>query len=242
MTAEFNGFIPNSLPEFQWSELHRLEYELDAVLQAVKESINFNDKLILVKQQKLEKSAKEDPFLSSDVDNNTKGQYYGHHYGDYERAIDELNDVLLNANFLAIFAYFEGKLKETCELIEEKIKSNIKHSDLRADGDISQFMKFFNLILGLDLSNLKNDLEAIQKHKLIRNKIAHHNGTLPTANISTIKGIKHIRTVEYTKERSGVLIVSSQYLIELITLLEGFFSKLLIELDTCMSKKKLTLL
>lgn len=236
--AEKLTFDFSSVPIYEWGELYYLTYELDINLSSIKESISYNNKLILDKRQELKEAIEKDEYLKSDEREEYKAQYYHQHFEHAERAIGDLENTLYHSSILTIFSVFEGKMKYLCELIESETQSKLKHTDLKSNnGDFGQFIKYLTSVFGLTQTKSDSYTQTISKFKTVRNKIAHQNNKISSSELKSIGTLKNIKIESYSDSHK-ILISSSAFQIELIDTIDKYYQELVKEVDERMKQLK----
>lgn len=223
-------FDNSQLPDYTWADLNWLKYEIDMNLDSVKESISFNENLIINKKEWLQSAIDADELLNSDEPEEVKAQYHDQKYHFMEDNRLTLEVVLYNSTFLTLFAIYEGMMKKLCQSIESRIKSTVKHTDLQNGGKNDQFQKYFLLVVGMNLTDSGKYHNQIVTYKTIRNKIAHEKNQLTPEALSMFKAISNLKL-----NNENQIVVSSPLLNDLITLMEHYFKALFFEIDIRMA-------
>jgi hypothetical protein len=227
----------SNVPDYHWADLYYLNYELGLELDAVSASVLFHENLIAQKRTELQKAILSDDYLQNSTDpEDVKGQYEGQYYGSQQESIDELEVVFRNSDIMAIFAIFESKFKQLCEMIEDETKSFLKHTDLRAQGDIDRFAKYLKAVFRAKITD-ESKLQEILKYKIVRNKVAHEYGKLSANEVKKIENINGIKILG-PEGFQRLVIVTYGFFPPLITMMRDFFKQLLDDVDERMKEIK----
>jgi hypothetical protein len=215
-----------------WWNLKQEEHEIDMGISGMMKAIELNEesiekvKLALkqIEQSVQEEFKEETPDILEQI------------VSQYARIDDEvsweLERSLRNSMLLTIYSFFEGKLKEICELIEQDFNFQVKIEDLRSSDDIGLYVKYIEKVFGLKIAiSIEKHLTPLKHNKQVRNIIAHQNSNFTQSQskkLPNIKGIKKYLRVD----GSGFLLIESVIYIEsIINNVKLFFKELIEQLD-----------
>lgn len=182
--------------------------------------------MIIEKRDGLIRAVDSDEYLNSAEPEGFKAQYRDQTFSHVEDSTNNLKEIFYNSSFLALFAILEGGMKRLCQCIEDEIKSTVKHTDLRKEGDRDQFQKYFSLVFGMTQSNSVRYLNQIKPYRTIRNKIAHEKNKISSKALEEIKSIPHLKMIDNIQ-----IIIEPPLLLDLISILEQYFNELFKEVD-----------
>lgn len=221
-------FFDNAnLPDYFWADLYWIKHEMDTSFASVRESISFYEALIVKKREELIRDIDSDEYLNSTEPEEFKVQYRDQTFSHVEDSTNNLKEIFYNSSFLTLFAILEGGMKRLCQCIENEIKSSVKHTDLRKDGDKDQFQKYFSLVFCMTQSNSIKYHNQIKPYRTIRNKIAHEKNKIGSKALSQIKSIPHLKIID-----SNQIIIEPPILIDLAIIMEQYFIELFTEVDS----------
>jgi hypothetical protein len=132
-----------------------------------------------------------------------------------EKTFDELNHyefhvdyLLLNSLFLSVFSLFENHLKSIANTIVKENIYLIKPKDIRGNGEIDTYRKYFHLVVGLDAANSDRvEWCEILEFKAIRNAIVHnasHLNPSQNRNKAKVKGFSLIEKYDIWHRNDAV--------------------------------------
>lgn len=208
--------------------LNNFEVLLDYEYGAINSFLNESEIIIKRKEQELENKIEEW---------NAERSFYNNapdSFDRYETDIVEFNQfspLLNNSFFLMSYSIFERNLFEIssyCQLEEEK---QISAKDIKGKGYIDQFRRYLDLVIGVDLTNIKNEWAEIEKYQTIRNAIAHKNGVLNDIDKNLKDFIDLNQSISLDEVNKTVHIVSINFISKFTELIKRFISKLLKEID-----------
>jgi hypothetical protein len=186
-------------------------------------------KIAEVSGKEIKPLTEEDKFLN-DRSNDDIGGYYEAFYEREEKMLDELQKWQRYSICLSIFSFFEGLLKEICGNIELNNNFKLKIKDLNGKDDIMKYYNFLVKIYEIDSSQIEPLLTPIRNLKIIRNKIAHQNGTISESEKISINQVKGIR-LDNIGGQYIIKIIDTIFLKNLIKTMEIFFSALIKTID-----------
>lgn len=211
----------NKMHLFKNENLYIIEYEIKLKVEALKELISDDENSISRIHDDLNSFFKN--FKSQKISIEKK-DIFENHLVDRELIIGNLILQKRYSTCVLIFAVFEGILTEICREIESKSDSKVKISDLNGRNDLSRYKNYLTKVFGINFDKIEGHFIQLTRQKIIRNKIAHENGSLKSSNeIHVVEGlsIKHGR----------INIEGTKYFKYLIDNIELFFEQLLIEID-----------
>lgn len=188
------------------SEILGLQKQIDLINENVKKS---KDQLTQ-RFSEARKNAKDDFSVLSAIEDAEEDDFFG---------IGYLNEFLLNANCLMLYAYCEGKFKEICEFTDEQINSEESIGNDRSRDSLKKYYKHLKK-LEIDMSESEIYFTRITQQRPVRIAIAHHNGLLQNTNSFPIwNGL--------VRNGDSVRIEDSIYLIQLLDNMESLFKSIL---------------
>jgi hypothetical protein len=213
---------------YKWGELFYVEFETLLAADAFKKIINNNEAFSVSEGERFRTMIANDSFFWQSL-NEDQGSYYAQFYEREERLISELHYLQRNSILLMIFSFFEGSLNKLCILIEKQFKLKVKLKNFKADDDLSRYWLYLVDVLEIEEASALLFFTRIKQIKYLRNRIAHHNGTLPKENAPILRfnGI----TLENFGDDTLIRITSTELLLNLLKDVEDFFKKILLEID-----------
>jgi hypothetical protein len=86
--------------------------------------------------------------------------------------------ILLNSIFLALFSNFENSVYQIAKFVEDRNRKEIGIQDIKGHGYLDQYRKYLHLIGGIISAEKNNIWNEIDTFKLVRNKLVHEGGYL----------------------------------------------------------------
>jgi len=88
--------------------------------------------------------------------------------------------IFLNSIFISLFTNFENHISKLANIVEDKIKSEIKINDIKGNGYIDKYRKYLYLIGKINSAKRNKTWDEIDIFKLTRNKLSHRGGYFNT--------------------------------------------------------------
>ena len=103
--------------------------------------------------------------------------------------------------FIAEYSFLEKKLLQLLKIAE--LKKSVKISDVAGKG-IFKYYLYLQKVLGVDMSNVKNEWENIVKYNHLRNLLVHHpTSTIEVKSLNDNR-LKILKSIDYLKlEQKG---------------------------------------
>jgi hypothetical protein len=111
----------------------------------------------------------------------------------YTHHIDWL---ILNSFYISAFSMFEYSLKRICEIVVKACDPKIRPDDIKGNGEIDSFRKYFHLVFGLEKAS--SDYKCwgdLLEYKAIRNALVHSGGLLNKERKKDLEKVKGYRMV-----------------------------------------------
>ena len=211
---------------FSTSSFGWLLIDFEFQLKNLNETIILNNAILSKKRIELNE-IKTNLDIAIKVVDEESHEYYGLTYIEEGMLIKELQTLQLSSCLYIAFAIFETKLKELCELIKIEASLKLKYNDLKSvDGELGTFWKYLTDYFDVNLTTIAKEYDEIKKHKLIRNAFIHNRGIIKVSDFNKIKGLHYLSFINEYGEIQ-IEFISSEYIDELIKLMNSVFTKLL---------------
>lgn len=227
-----NLFSTAHIKVLNWPDLYYIEMETEVGLNAL-QKLCLNQEAALASAVKgFENYLAIDPTYSSLESPEYKASYRHQMFEREEMILDELRKQQRYSMCLSIYSFFEGRLREVCNLIEVEFAFKIKLGDLNSSDHLMQYHSYLSKVYEANLSSAEPYFTPIKISKGVRNLIAHHSGW--TNNNKLAESIE--KRIGFTQQKFGnsfqVVITSHRYILYLIEKMELYFKELLIIVDT----------
>jgi hypothetical protein len=214
---------------FSWVELWYEEFEIDAALDAIRRLINTQEKSLEELKEKFKKVLEADPAYNS-LNLEDRGDYYFQFFEREDQTIEEIKRIQRSSLLMAIFAFFEGRLKSICQKIEDDNKLPIKLSEVKGNTDIQKLWTYLIDVYKIDITKVKPYYELINQQKFARNRIVHHEGYLSKDQKVRLNLVLGLGVKDYLTD-SKIEITDISFLKYLLDQIDGFFKELLLVID-----------
>ena len=222
-------FSLKNVHEFRWSELYVTDLEIGLGISALRKlSINQEETLLQTKL-KFEKIIRNDKTLQS-LDPEHRVSYYLQIFQNEEWMIKELQRKQRYAIILIVFSFFEERLNHICNLIEKRIDSMTKLSNLKIKGDINKYWYYLKKVYQVKTKSLDKYFIRIKQQKIVRNIIAHQGGKVHNKQLKTITLVNGLSTKE-SNRNIQIDLKESYFINYLLDNIELFLTKLLPLID-----------
>lgn len=128
---------------------------------------------------------------------------------------------------LSLFSFFESRLKEICNNIQEEFEYKIKAIDLKGSSDINRYIKYLTKVFEIDIEDTNLHLSIVEQQKLIRNKIAHNNGMTSPEEQAKVQKCVGLSISKYNN-----IVITEDFLLFLLQHIEEFFKTIEPIIDT----------
>jgi hypothetical protein len=118
---------------------------------------------------------------------------YAKDYANYDR---HFLGILHNSTFLSAYSLFEARFKDLCMFAARKRRISIVDDEFYGDNSVRRCQNFLKTNFRLKMKAVKPYLVVLDRHTELRNRIAHHQATIPVPNealTNFVRKNKHIR-------------------------------------------------
>jgi hypothetical protein len=213
---------------FDWEILHSIEYQNEIAVSAFNKIIENQEKVYSVNNDELKEKIENDKYLNS-LSEGLQGSYFMANYESELHAIEEVKRFQRNSTCLSIFSYFEGQMKNICELIEKKYAYKTKIASLKDRDNIRKYWNYLIDVYKIDTS-IEQYLSPIIFQRFVRNKIAHQNGFITKGQCGDFVPTAGVFLEKYNDEYQ-ITITDTIYLTNIIEKMDFFLKQLLSEVD-----------
>lgn len=208
---------------YKWGDLFYFKFENDIGFDAIN-ALSSNQETTLEKintefQETLRRELKD-----------AEGYDYNHMLEIEELTIGELRKIQRYGLLLVMYSFFEGQLKALCKKIEDNFKFKIKISDLKGNSDLMIYLNYLIKVYEIDKLRIEQYFTIINKHKTVRNIIAHHNGIVPDEKLGNVNEEKGL-VIEKIGNVSILSIRSMEFYDYIIDAMQSFFKEILLMVD-----------
>lgn len=137
----------------------------------------------------------------------------------------EFSNILYQSIFLTIYSTFESEFFKLCESCQEIENLKIGPKDINGKGYIDQYRKYVTKVLDVNLDSLNQKWVEIRNYQLIRNSIAHNNGTLKSPKKEFLTFIEISDGISFDINHSKIKIESIVFLKSLIDKLTVYLTE-----------------
>jgi hypothetical protein len=155
----------------------------------------------------------------------------------YEEKIligSEFPNILNQSIYLTVYSTFENEFFTLCEVCQEVENLKIGPRDIKGQDNIGQCRKYCVKVLNINFDSLNEKWAEIRKYQLIRNSIAHNNGTIKSPKKDILEFIENSNGITFDIKDSSITIESIDFL---KTLIDKFTCFLLAMADLIMIEK-----
>jgi hypothetical protein len=157
--------------------------------------------LMAYKKDKLKESHKEE------MEQFPKGveltEYvYAKHYANYDK---HCVSILHNSTYVLAYALFETRLKDLCTFAANKHHIAMDEQSLLKDNTVARAANFLREKFSLKPAAVSPYWATLAKHTELRNRIAHHHGTIQASNDTLTEFArknKHIRLLKLRNKKN----------------------------------------
>lgn len=218
-----------------WNILHYFDDDLYDLLIAEKKIIANSEKYSSTLIDEFRAKVKNDVELQANTttyeEREIQVQYYGHYYSDTERLNNQISQNYRKASLLSIFSVLEGQLKLISNLIENEFDFSVKIKHITGSDFIHKYWIYLTKVFELNCKEVENEYNLIRQHKYIRNKVAHNNSEIDNDKLKFVNMTKGLSIKKFGTDNI-VYIDNENYINEIIDLIQVFFNKLIIVIDT----------
>jgi hypothetical protein len=136
---------------------------------------------------------------------------------------------------VTLYNFFENKLNELCNILNETDSLNLKLKDLHGSG-IERAFLYLTKVSGFDISDITPEIPYLKNVSLLRHQIVHNGGRLPN-DISHKVNIFLENNKYISGCAGGMLMISQGFINEYINVMSLFFEKLDIKIVKYMRDK-----
>jgi len=115
---------------------------------------------------------------TSDLSDEEKNEYFEFYSDGYWWLEEVFPQIQRKSELIGIFTVLEHNLNLLCSIYQKHIDSNIKLSDLRAEGIIDTAKKYLEKVVGLNFPSNHRSWSEIKRIQRIRNLFVHNDGKL----------------------------------------------------------------
>lgn len=90
--------------------------------------------------------------------------------------------ILHNSTFLSAYALFEARFADLCMFAARKAGIAFEEDKFSGDNSVRQCQNFLKVNYSLRMKAVKPYSSALDRHTELRNRIAHHQATIPVSN------------------------------------------------------------
>ncbi len=205
--------------EITFAEFNDYQKLLEGFLE--KEKANF-EKLFKDIQHKLETETQsiEDPAYQANVLETGIERHF---------EISVLYPHNFRASFLTqIFAFIEFELKKICDYHHKLNNTDYSINDLKGNSEIEKAKVYLTKSCKIHFDKLEPEWGLINKIKLIRNKLVHHQGIIEKSDKDWKPIVSYIKEFDLGMLKDNVFIINNREFNErFLKISESFFKKLL---------------
>lgn len=222
MYAVYDGSLEN------WYELDYIIYEIENGMGAIKHMIEKNE-------DSLKEVSKEIKHKKSNIENDFEGvpkEFIASIIAqNLEREIkfhDELESYQRAGSLQTLYAFFEGKLKSICDLIEEEFGRGSPYKKQKGKTDIMRYVNYLKNEFKLTFeSKIESSITRLNQHKVVRNVVTHENFIAGKENSKKIPNHKNLATYRSSDDSTFIFIKDKEYLFFILENIQEFFSELI---------------
>jgi hypothetical protein len=212
---------------FSWDECYFKQIEYETGTDALDTLITNQEESFETTRQLFSEYVKQE--LAS-IEMEHQGSYYSQVVRHEEKSIDELSVLQRYSACLSIFSFFEGKLRDIINLIEQEFEFKIKFDDLKGGDDLNKYKLYLSKVFEVDLKEIEHYYDLIKQQKFIRNRIAHHLGIVKENQRNEVKLVNGIGLVKYGRDWK-IIIQEISYFQYLFDNMNPFFTQLIWIMD-----------
>ncbi len=216
-------------PGFSWSQLWYEKMEIETALDAVYRLIDSQEKSFETVKERFNQKLETDSFYQS-LDEESKSSYFSQFCEREDQTINEIKRLQRNALVMTIFAFFEGKLKNICETIENENILSQKLENVKGDNNIQKLSKFLTDVYKIDKTTAEPSLNLIEDQRFAKNRIVHHEGYLSKDRKERLNLVNGFEVKDFPIN-SQIEISDPAYLRYLVKHVSEFFSQFLPVID-----------
>lgn len=217
---------------YKWKELYFQEFEIEIAIEAIRNSIDYQDNYWSEIKEKFDETIKNDVTFNS-LEDGYQSSYYGQFYSRENDVLDEIKKQQLSSSCLLIYSFFESRLNTICQLIEDDNSFEEKLSKIKKkgnDGYIKKYCKYLISVYGIKAYEVQPYIDSIDKYKTVRNCIAHNDGILKPNQKDELGLIDGVSIREF-EDSFFLEIVDKVFLINIIDSMSSFYKNILKSID-----------
>jgi len=115
---------------------------------------------------------------TKDLTQEEKDEYYDFYSDDYWQLSEVFPNIQRKSELIGIYTLLEHHLNSLCSIYEGHSNSQVKLSDLRANGIIETAKKYLVKVIGINFPSSGATWQEIKKVQRIRNLFVHNDGQL----------------------------------------------------------------
>lgn len=124
----------------------------------------------------------------------------------------EFPNILNQSIYLTVYSTFENDFFTLCEACQEIEDLKIGPRDIKGQNYLEKCRKYCTKFLNIDLNSLNEKWVEIRKYQLIRNSIAHNNGTIKSPDKDLLEFIENSNGIKFDIKNSSIKIESIDFL------------------------------
>lgn len=203
---------------------------LNIELMAYNKFIQDSEEKLKIEELELNRVIKEK------IQEGLEEQYVYQYHETDDIVLFNVRKIQRESQLLALFSFFESKMKILCNIFKEESNQSLSIKDLSGTNYIEQGRKYMIKVLNLNLDSLDKQWQKIKLIQEVRNCVAHENSNFKKSNehyskqklYATIKEIIKINLGEFiVLDSCDFQISDSRLLINFCDIQKEFFCKVI---------------
>ena len=146
----------------------------------------------------------------------------------------EFPNILNQSIYLTVYSTFENEFFTLCEACQEIENLKIGPKDVKGQNYLEKCRQYCTKFLNINFDSLNEKWVEIRKYQLIRNSIAHNNGTIKSPKKDILEFIENSNGIKFDIKNSSIEIESIDFL---KTMIDKFICFLLAIAELIMIEK-----
>jgi hypothetical protein len=146
----------------------------------------------------------------------------------------EFPNILNQSIYLTVYSTFENEFFTLCEACQEIENLKIGPKDVKGRNYLEKCRQYCTKFLNINFDSLNEKWVEIRKYQLIRNSIAHNNGTIKSPKKDILEFIENSNGIKFDIKNSSIEIESIDFL---KTMIDKFICFLLAIAELIMIEK-----
>lgn len=204
-------------------DLSNLSDKLHFELKYIREYVIFTQDALIEKNKILEAKMYSD--TTSEPDNESIIQQF------YDTQKKTLFSHYHHSTIVLIYSILENSLSSVCDEISKSVSPDFSHNDLYSKGLVNKLMSYIRLTSRVDLLDINQEFNDIEKFRKLRNMIVHQSSGFSGDDKKINNDIKLISScfpeILISKEDLKFYIMENSVILKFINLVNTFMTKII---------------